>query len=681
MNRMVWLWMIVLFGVRTEAFDPVFVPYVLDSSSESRSISFENPTGAKGAGGQAASNLGVGRKGAPAKSIKAGETVELCNITGPGVIHHLWMTTRQDPENLRGLVLRAWWDGQAHPSIECPVGDLMGFAHGKVTGYHSAVHSVGPRAGMNLWLPMPFAKSARLTLTNEMPHRGSRLYYQIDYTLGPVPSDRIGCLHVSFRRENPTTLKRDFEILPRREGSGRYIGCVLGVRPLDLEWWGEGEVKMYIDGDEEFPTICGTGTEDYAGLSWGMQEVTAPFNGCNLNQEGYISFYRWHLPDPINWKRDIRVTIQQLGSVPEGYSERQDDWSAAAFWYEQIPSQPLPAMPSFEQRSANLPTASFLCDPIGAISPIEAIHVAEREVEGFDVSKVEVEDSAGIPLYAVQGKVATEEISAYIHADTARLNVLARKGTGMELRNGVLTAAHRGASRLAPENTLAAIRKAVELGADIIEMDIRQTKDGHLVLMHNSDVSHTTDGEGKVADLTLEQIKSLDAGSWFGEAFKGEKVPTLEEALDAIRGKAVADFDLKAASPERFVQALHAEFEKDPTLFERAAMYCSNTRLRSKVHELEPRLRIRPTVPRGVHGLPGLLSEWESPLVNIEWVDFSEELVRQVHLAGCKVVVNTHGRHDTELKMTAAIEAGADIIMTDRLDVLVPLLRKKGLHP
>lgn len=251
----------------------------------------------------------------------------------------------------------------------------------------------------------------------------------------------------------------------------------------------------------------------------------------------------------------------------------------------------------------------------------------------------------------------------------------------MELRNRVLAAAHRGASRLAPENTLAAIRKAVELGADIVEMDIRQTKDGHLVLMHNAAVDNTSNGKGKVAELTLEQIRSLDAGSWFGEPFKGEKIPTMEEALDVIRGKAVPDFDLKSATPEIFVQALHTEFEKNPSLFEQCAMYCSNVRLRSKVLELEPHLKMRPALHKGIYGLPVLLNEFDKPLVNIEWADFTEELVRQVHLAGCQAVVNTHGRHDTELKITAAIEAGADIIMTDRLDLLVPLLRKKGVHP
>ncbi|MCA9438085.1 MAG: DUF2961 domain-containing protein, partial [Candidatus Omnitrophica bacterium] len=202
-----------------------------------------------------------------------GEVVELCNVEGQGIIRHIWITTRNEPENLRGLVLRAYWDNQEHPSIECPLGDFMGFAHGKVTSYDSAVHSIGPKAAMNFWLPMPFRERARLTLANERP-ANSRLYYQIDYTLEEELPENAGSLHALFRRENPTTLKQDFEILPKRTGMGRYIGCLLGVRYLEKSWWGEGEVKVYLDGDTEFPTICGTGSEDYVGLSWGIQEAT-----------------------------------------------------------------------------------------------------------------------------------------------------------------------------------------------------------------------------------------------------------------------------------------------------------------------------------------------------------------------------------------------------------------------
>ncbi len=336
--------------------DLIHQPYLLDTGLLSRSISFENPTGEPGKGGQAASRLGVGRKGSPAKSIAPGETVQLCDITaGPGTIRHIWMTTERDPRNLRSLVVRAWWDDQEHPSIESPVGDLFGFAHGKVMPYFSAVHSVGASAGMNLWLPMPFSKRAKITLTND-GQKAIPLYYQIDYTLGDkLPAD-AGRLHVLFRRENPTTEKKDFELLPKRQQKGRYVGAVIGIRNMHPEqWWGEGEIKVYIDGDKEFPTICGTGSEDYIGLSWGTQQTPFFYNGCSLDKNGFVSMYRWHLPDPIAWQREARITIQQIAYKDSvGLEETRDDWSTATFWYEPVPSAPLPPLPDVKARTADI---------------------------------------------------------------------------------------------------------------------------------------------------------------------------------------------------------------------------------------------------------------------------------------------------------------------------------------
>lgn len=326
-------------------------PYHLNTGLESRSISFENPTGAPGAGGKAASNLGVGRKGAPAKELTPGEVVTLANITGPGTIRHIWVTTSADPVILRGLVLRGYWEGQAHPSIECPLGDFMGFAHGRVKSYQSAVHSLGEMAGMNIWLPMPFTKSARFTLSNDTDKK-MPLFYQIDYTLKDRHPKDVGRLHVLFRRENPTTLKQDFELLPRRAGKGRFIGSIIGIRALAGDWWGEGEIKVYKDGDREFPTICGTGSEDYVGLSWGIQQTPFLYNGCCLNDKGFVTMYRWHLPDPIYWQNEARITIQQIG-WKNGLYERQDDWSCATFWYEPSPSAPLPPLPDFKARTEN----------------------------------------------------------------------------------------------------------------------------------------------------------------------------------------------------------------------------------------------------------------------------------------------------------------------------------------
>jgi hypothetical protein len=335
--------------------DLIHQPYQLNTGLVSRSISFENPTGAPGEGGKTASNLGPGRKGMPAKFIQPGQTVQLGDIEGPGTIRHLWMTTMGDPAMYRSLVLRAWWEGQAHPSIECPLGDLFGCAHGKIKPYQSAVHSIGPSAGLNLWLPMPFAKRAKLTLANE-GSKAAILFYQLTYTLGDKHPADVGRLHVLFRRENPTSEKKDFEILPLRKNPGRYVGVVLGIRNLNpFQWWGEGELKVYMDGDTKFPTIVGTGSEDYVGLSWGMQLAQYMYHGCSLNEKDFVSAYRWHLADPIAWQKEARITIQQIaGRMPVGLAETQDDWSCATFWYEPVPSAALPAMPDVKARTADL---------------------------------------------------------------------------------------------------------------------------------------------------------------------------------------------------------------------------------------------------------------------------------------------------------------------------------------
>jgi hypothetical protein len=343
----------------------------IDTRLDSRSISFENSTGERGAGGRAASPLGVGRKGAPARVFEPDETVELCDIKGPGIIRHLWMTTRQRVDVMRGMVVRAYWEGQSHPSIECPLGDFFGFAHGYTPAFESEVHSVGTRYGLNVWLPMPFLRRARFTLSNELPYTVP-IYYQIDYTLHDALTEAAGRLHVSFRRENSTTLAKDFALMPPRSGGpGRFVGAVIGVRPRDPRWWGEGEVKFYLDDDQEFATIVGTGSEDYACVSFGIQQTPFRYHGANWRENdhsentGRVSMYRWHIVDPIYWKSAIRAEIQQIGISGGGsqtvteylakFYERSDDWSSAAFWYEPTPSQPLPPLADLGRRIADLP--------------------------------------------------------------------------------------------------------------------------------------------------------------------------------------------------------------------------------------------------------------------------------------------------------------------------------------
>lgn len=338
---------------------------------QSHSITFENPDGAKGAGGKAASPLGVGRKGSPARMLPAGETTDLAAIQGPGTIRHMWMTTYNVADALRGLVIRIYWDNQAWPSVEAPLGDFFGFAHGVTDPFCSVAHSVTEKYGMNIWLPMPFRQCARVTISNDLDI-DVLFFFQINYTLGDRHSDTAGCLHAIFRRENPTTPGQDFEILPKRSGTGRYLGTVLGVRPADTNWWGEGEVKIYLDGDQEFASIVGTGAEDYVGLSWGLQPNAFHYHGANFVRgerldTGPVSMYRWHVPDPLFWHQDIRVTVQQIGLSPPvhtfseylgGLYDRQDDWSACTFWYESMPSKPIDEIPPLESRLAGLELTS-----------------------------------------------------------------------------------------------------------------------------------------------------------------------------------------------------------------------------------------------------------------------------------------------------------------------------------
>jgi hypothetical protein len=164
----------------------------------------------------------------------------------------------------------------------------------------------------------------------------------------------VGRLHVLFRRENPTTEKKDFELLPKREQKGRFIGSVIGIRNLHPDrWWGEGEIKVYMDGDKEHPTIVGTGSEDYVGLAWGIQQTPFLYNGCSLNENNFVSMYRWHLPDPVAWRREARITIQQI-AWKKGLVETEDDWSCATFWYEPVPSAKLPTMPNLQARTADI---------------------------------------------------------------------------------------------------------------------------------------------------------------------------------------------------------------------------------------------------------------------------------------------------------------------------------------
>jgi hypothetical protein len=300
-------------------------PATIDPTLDSRAVTFENPTGARGAGGATHG----GRKGAPSRSVAPGERVVLADLHGPGVVRHIWLTVpRARPERQRSLVLEVRYDGATEPSVAVPVLDFFGLPHGRPVPYSSALTTCHEGRGFNSYLPMPFRDSIEISFTNH-GDRATTLYYQVDYTLQPEVPAELGHLHVAFRRENPTVLRRDVVITEGLRGPGRFIGCAVGVRVIDAgTWYGEGEVKVYRDGDTDLPTICGTGLEDYVGTAWGMGQHHAPYAGAPLvlsphgaaaegmgTQPDLVSFYRWHLPDPIMFATDLRVTIQQIGAA------------------------------------------------------------------------------------------------------------------------------------------------------------------------------------------------------------------------------------------------------------------------------------------------------------------------------------------------------------------------------
>jgi hypothetical protein len=335
---------------------------------ETRSISAENPDGSRGGGArattgtgaEAARDLGIGWKISPSVNIEAGADCELAAISGSGVITHIWLTTQRD--HWRTLILRAWWDESDEPAIEVPLGDLFCQGWGRFGQVSSAVIAVNPHGGFNSYWPMPFAESARISIENRAG-RATTVYYQITYELG-VDTRELGYLHAQFRRSNPVPRGQTHPILDRIDGHGHYVGTYLAWGVNSPGWWGEGEIKFYLDGDQEFPTIAGTGTEDYFGGAWnfdvptrGYTEFSTPYLGMPqvLRPDGlYASqqrfgLYRWHLLDPIHFARDLRVDIQTLGWRPDGrYRLLSDDVASTCWFYLDQPAAARPTLPSVE---------------------------------------------------------------------------------------------------------------------------------------------------------------------------------------------------------------------------------------------------------------------------------------------------------------------------------------------
>ena len=332
------------------------------SHAQSRSISPENFTGAKGEGGKAtegtgavpARELGQGWKVSPSINIPGHASVTLADIAGPGAIQHIWLTVH--PTAWRLLILRIYWDNEESPSVEVPLGDFFCNGWGVRSNVSSLAVAVNPAGGFNSYWEMPFRQHARITVDSVVPDEIGGFYYSIDYVLTDVPDD-MAYFHAQWRRSHPLAYMDVHTILDGVQGQGHYVGTYLAWGVNNNGWWGEGEIKFYLDGDGEWPTICGTGTEDYFGGAWNFEhpqgqygQYSTPFLGLSqvITPDGLyqsqqrFGMYRWHIMDPIRFREGLRVTIQALGwraaREDKGrYLPLQDDIASTAFWYQTEP--------------------------------------------------------------------------------------------------------------------------------------------------------------------------------------------------------------------------------------------------------------------------------------------------------------------------------------------------------
>ena len=361
-----------------------------------RWASFENPKGEKGNGG----TENFGAKGRPFRHLAKDETVTLMECTGAGQVNRIWMTFRdRSPAALRTMILRCYWDGETKPAVEAPLGDFM-CAGGGPVAFESELFADPEGRSFNCYIPMPFRTGAKVTLCNETGVDMPWLFYDVDYVLFDEPQEDLLYFHSWFNRSNPVPLEKDHEILAHVTGKGRFLGTSMLVNadPRYAEsWWGEGEVKVYLDGDSDLPTLVGTGTEDYIGTAWGQGKYAGRYQGCltcdAANRQW--SFYRFHICDPVYFSEDITVTMQDIGgdswkvihqlikegapmtpitsddgvekglqhlyrlgkpTPKEGWINfyRQDDFASVAYFYLDRPSSELPALQDHESLTAGL---------------------------------------------------------------------------------------------------------------------------------------------------------------------------------------------------------------------------------------------------------------------------------------------------------------------------------------
>ncbi|MBG9374614.1 DUF2961 domain-containing protein [Panacibacter sp. DH6] len=376
--------------------------FQFDSTSTPRWASFENPTAAKGK----AATENYGAKGHPSDEINAGETKVLLNTKSAGIINRIWITIDdRSPEMLRSLKLEMFWDDASKPAVSVPFGDFFGIGLGKTTAFHNALFVNPEGRSFICYIPMPFKTAARIQIKNESDKRLTHIFYDINFQQTPWRNDNL-YFHAYWHRDTATKLAEDFKLLPKVKGKGRFLGVNVGVlaNPVyENHWWGEGEVKIYLDGDTNYPTLSGTGTEDYIGTGWGQGEFYNDYAGslyASRNNDNGWCFYRYHIPDPIFFRRDIKVVLPEMGSnkkelvaalqakgvplipatiddqhgapkplykpgytvnlndttLPEGYIifYRSDDVSSCAYFYLDKPTDDLPPLQDVIMRTYKL---------------------------------------------------------------------------------------------------------------------------------------------------------------------------------------------------------------------------------------------------------------------------------------------------------------------------------------
>ena len=375
--------------------------FEVPEDADTRWISFENPTGKKGAG--ATENKGA--KGNASQWIKAGDSIVLVDYTGAGVINRIWMTIiDRNPKALRAIHLDMYWDDASKPAVSVPLGDFFGIGLGRMAAFQSALFSDPEGKSFNCYVPMPFKNHAKIVFVNES-EQNQLLFYDVDLTVLKKPVKNLTYFHAYWNNKHSSELGQDFEILPAIKGEGRFLGSNISVKADSIygdTWFGEGEVKIYIDGDNAHPTLAGSGTEDYIGSAWNLGPFNQLYQGATIvdKVKKEYAFYRYHIPDPVYFHNDCRITIQQMGGAgrdlirniitaggkakpvsvmtangliklfekpdfPGLFDDkfpkdewvnfyRIDDYSATAYFYLNKPESDLPGLPSLTERLRDL---------------------------------------------------------------------------------------------------------------------------------------------------------------------------------------------------------------------------------------------------------------------------------------------------------------------------------------